>query len=168
MASTRFLAVVVSVAAVAGLLAGSGATAAPVRVGLWLWPLETEPAIVGHYLAPATPYAAGHRGLDLPADLGQSVHAPESGRVSFRGWVVDRPVISIEHAGGWRTSFEPVTSALEEGEAVAAGQVIGTLTADASHCMAPCLHVGLRLNGEYLNPLVRLGSLRPSVLLPLD
>ena len=91
--------------------------------------------------------------------------------------VVDRVVLSIDHGSGYVSSFEPVSSELEIGDAVGAGEVIGQLESyeDGSHhCTAksataqPCLHWGVRLHGDYINPLLMLGDLEPSVLLPLE
>ena len=110
---------------------------------------------------------SGHRGVDLEAAYdGGPVTAPESGTVSFVGMVVDRPVITIDHGNGLRSSFEPVQSSLATGDPVAKGQVIGTLL--AGHCGAiPCVHWGVRRGEDYLNPLEFVLDLRPSVLLPL-
>jgi len=115
------------------------------------------------YLAPATPYGPGHRGVDLAASSAV-VTAPADGIVHFSGVVVDRPVLSIEHAGGFLSSYEPVTSPLAKGDPVARGDPIGTL--EPGHCAAPCLHFGVRLDGEYVSPLVLLGGVPRAVLLP--
>jgi pimeloyl-ACP methyl ester carboxylesterase len=109
---------------------------------------------------------SGHRGVDLEAAHdGVRVTAPESGTVSFVGVVVDRPVITIDHGNGLRSSFEPVQSSLETGDAVAKGQAIGSLL--AGHCGAvACVHWGVRRGEDYLNPLEFVLDLRPSILLP--
>lgn len=97
---------------------------------------------------------------------GGSVTAPESGTVSFVGVVVDRPVITIDHGNGLRSSFEPVRSTLKWGASVAKGAVVGVLL--SGHCgPSPCVHWGVRRGEEYLNPLSFILDLRPSVLLPL-
>ena len=90
--------------------------------------------------------------------------------VSFSGVVVDREVLSIDHGGGYVSSFEPVESELEVGDSVTEGQTVAELSTydDGSHhCDSPCLHWGVRLFGEYINPLLLIGELEPSVLLPL-
>ncbi len=90
----------------------------------------------------------------------------------FVGVVVDRSVISIEHAGGLISSFEPVSSPLAEGVLVHRGEQIGTLRAakagapQSGHCGAPCLHFGVRLHGQYVSPLNYLGGIPHSILLP--
>ena len=117
------------------------------------------------YLAPPTRYGAGHRGIDIGAAEGTPVLAPADGVVHFVGVVVDRPVLSIEHAGGVLSSFEPVASELHAGDAVRRGEVVGTLV--PGHCTSgPCLHLGARVDGEYVNPLVFLGGVPHAVLYP--
>ena len=132
---------------------------------LWLWPVDAPHAVARPYLAPATPYSAGHRGVDLTAEEGAAVLAPTDGVVQFAGWVVDRPVLSISHPGGLLSSYEPVETSLEEGDVVHRGDVIGTLL--PGHCRAPCLHLGVRIDGEYVSPLLFLGGQPRAVLLPV-
>ena len=133
----------------------------------WEWPLAPRPGVLRAFDPPDKPWMSGHRGVDLGAvDDGAPVTAPEAGTVSFVGVVVDRPVITIDHGNGLRSSFEPVQSSLATGDAVAKGQAIGTLL--AGHCGGvPCVHWGVRRGGDYLNPLEFVLDLRPSILLPL-
>ncbi|MGG5172109.1 M23 family metallopeptidase [Pseudarthrobacter sp. J1738] len=108
---------------------------------------------------------AGHRGVDLRAEQ-DSVYAPEAGVVTFRGTVVDRPVITIDHGGGLRSSFEPVESSLAVGSAVSKGQLIGTV--NTGHCaLTLCVHWGVRQDDVYQDPMSFIVDQRPSVLLPL-
>lgn len=109
---------------------------------------------------------AGHRGVDLGAAEGV-VLSPADGTVVFVGTVVDRPVLTIDHGSGLLSSFEPVTASVTEGESVRAGQEIGRVSTEP-HCPGPCVHWGVRDNGEYVNPLPFVSDRRPSVLLPLD
>ena len=129
----------------------------------WAWPVAAPHEIVRPFVAPATPYAPGHRGIDVRAP-GGTVFAPAAGVVHFVGVVVDRPVLSIRHPGGLISSYEPVESPLAAGATVRRGDVIGSVV--PGHCASPCLHFGVRLDGEYVNPLLLLGGLPYSVLLP--
>jgi murein DD-endopeptidase MepM/ murein hydrolase activator NlpD len=131
----------------------------------WLWPVEGPHTVVVAYRAPAHEYGPGHRGIDVAAGIGDPVRAPADGVVAFRGTVVDRPLITIEHAGGYVTTFEPLLSDLSPGDAVAAGDVIGTVDA-GGHAAAGTLHVGVRLHGVYINPLLLFGDVPRAVLLP--
>lgn len=134
----------------------------------WRWPLAPRPPVLRGFDPPPKPWLSGHRGVDLgTAGDGAQVTSPAAGTVTFVGVVVDRPVITIDHGGGLRSSFEPVDSPLAPGSAVAAGQVIGT--ALPGHCTAAgCVHWGVRNGEEYVNPLQFVTDLRPSVLLPLQ
>ncbi|GAB76554.1 Peptidase family M23 [Austwickia chelonae] len=136
------------------------------RRARWQWPLSPKPPVVRPFDAPPQPWLAGHRGVDLLSTRGSAVRAPATGIVAFRGSVAGRPVLSIDHPGGLRSTYEPVSSSLTPGTPVAAGQVIGQIDVDASHC-APqtCLHWGLRRGETYLDPL-RMIRLAPIVLRP--
>lgn len=135
-------------------------------VALWAWPIAAPHPIARAYLAPAAPYAAGHRGIDIRTAVGAEVRAPADGVVHFAGIVVDRPVLSIDHGGGVLSSYEPVETTLHAGDAVRRGQVIGTL-ATGGHCArGGCLHFGVRVDGSYVSPLLFLGGQPRAVLLP--
>lgn len=132
----------------------------------WQWPLAGEPGILTPFDKPEQEWLAGHRGVDLRAAEGTSVLAPHRGRVSFRSTVVDRPVLVIDHGGGFVTSLEPVGSELAVGTWIEAGDNVGTV-ATGAHCSQRCLHWGVRLDGEYIDPVLLIRDLRPSILLPL-
>jgi murein DD-endopeptidase MepM/ murein hydrolase activator NlpD len=157
----------------AGGEAGGGA--APVPAIGRMWPVGTRPAVVRGWEPPATPYARGHRGVDLAAAPGAPVRAVAAGRVSFAGRVAGRGVVSVElTATGLpplRTTYEPVRASVREGDVVGAGQVVGTVEPTGSHCAATCVHWGLRRGEIYLDPLSLLPPwLRrtaPSRLLPV-
>lgn len=132
--------------------------------GSWSWPVAGPHSIERNYVAPPRHYAAGHRGIDLPAEPGTEVFSPADGVVSFAGLVVDREVLTIDH-GTYRSSFEPLHTELVAGDQVKRGQHIGTVTA-GPHCT--CLHMGARRGDDYLSPLALLGAIAPAVLLPWD
>ena len=141
------------------------ATALLTAAALWAWPIAAPHPIARAYLAPATPYASGHRGVDIRSSPAAEVRAPADGVVHFAGVVVDRPVLSIDHGGGVLSSYEPLASTLRAGDAVRRGQVIGTLL--AGHCAdGACLHFGVRVRGDYVSPLLFLGGQPRAVLLP--
>jgi murein DD-endopeptidase MepM/ murein hydrolase activator NlpD len=142
--------------------AETGATSSTPPV--WAWPVGPGHSIVRGFVAPLSEYGAGHRGIDIAAPTGTTVTAPDDGVVFFAGVVVDRPVLSIQHAGGLVSSYEPVTSTLVPGDVVHRGDPVGTLL--AGHCDQPCLHFGVRLHGDYVSPLSYLGGVVRPVLLP--
>ena len=128
----------------------------------WSWPIAGAQVIARPYLAPATKYGAGHRGVDL-AGAGDLL-APADGIAHFAGRVVDRGVLSIDHGGGLLSSYEPVETELKAGDAVHRGDVIGEIL--PGHCRSPCLHLGARIDGEYVSPLLYLGGVPRAILLP--
>lgn len=129
-------------------------------------------AVVRGYSPPPKPWLPGHRGVDLATTPSAEVRAAGPGRVAFAGMVAGRPVVSIEHEGGFRTTYEPVRSAVTAGEVVDRGQLIGHVLGIHPGCEAPaCVHWGARWRDDpdgYLDPLSLLGAnLRPIVLKPV-
>jgi murein DD-endopeptidase MepM/ murein hydrolase activator NlpD len=123
-------------------------------------PVPLPLTVVTPFFAPERRFGPGHRGVDLAVPAGSPVRAAGSGTVVFAGSVAGRSVVSIEHEGGLRTTYEPLTPAVAAGARVTAGDVIGTL--DAGHAGCPgldCLHWGARLPDRvYLDPLLLLGT----------
>jgi murein DD-endopeptidase MepM/ murein hydrolase activator NlpD len=148
--------VIVLLLACAAVLAPAPATAepaAPVLATLWAWPVG-EPVVVRPFEPPPSPYAAGHRGVDLAAAPGTPVLAAGDGVVVFAGMVAGRPVVSVDHPGGLRTTYEPVDPSVAAGRPVARGSPIGTLRPGHAGCVAAaCLHWGARRGETYLDPL---------------
>ncbi|NJP30781.1 murein hydrolase activator EnvC family protein [Micromonospora thermarum] len=141
--------------------------AAP-AVGSFRWPLPGPPLVVRHFDPPPQPWLSGHRGVDLAATPGALVRAAGAGMVTFAGAVAGRPVVTVTHADGLRTTYEPVRPAVEVGAPVPAGGPIGHLLAGHPGCpVASCLHWGLRRGDVYLDPLALVGR-GPVRLLPLD
>lgn len=131
----------------------------------WMWPVNGARMVLEPYRAPAHAYGAGHRGIDVAAPVGTPVRAPASGVVAFRGSVVDRPLVTLAHDGGLVTTFEPVDSELMPGDIVAAGDVIGEV-AVGGHTSPGALHIGVRVDGAYINPMMLFGEAVRAVLLP--
>lgn len=146
----------------------AAASTGPDPVGTW--PLRPEPEVASAFVAPASPWAAGHRGVDLVGTPGQQVRAALPGTVTFAGSVAGRVVVTVDH-GGTRTTYEPVDRPVAVGTRVAAGTPLGRLAATPSHC-APraCLHWGWIAttagSETYRDPL-RLVGAGPVRLLPL-
>lgn len=140
------------------------------RQGRFGWPLPGAgwPTVARAFDAPENRYAPGHRGVDLAAEQGTPVLAAGGGTVVFAGTVAGRGVVSVDHPGGLRTTYEPVAPLVTAGMLVAAGEPIGTLRAGHPGCpVATCLHWGVRRGADYLDPLWLLGLGRVR-LLPWD
>ena len=122
------------------------------------WPLRPPPAVARVYDAPSPDWKPGHRGVDLPGAPGQPVYAAGTATVVFAGQLAGRPVVSLAHPGGLRTSYEPVQATVRPGQTVTAGQLLGTLLAGHPGCAATaCLHWGAMwgaaARADYVNPL---------------
>ncbi|WP_194398203.1 murein hydrolase activator EnvC family protein [Microbacterium atlanticum] len=130
----------------------------------WRWPAEPF-RLERPFVAPAHAYGPGHRGVDLLLLDDDAVQTPAPGVVAFTGQVAGRPVVTIDHGDGLVTTLEPVASELVAGTPVAASAPVGVL-AEGGHVAAGVLHFGVRLDGEYINPLVLLGGVPRAVLLP--
>ena len=138
--------------------AGAGAS------GQWRWPVAGSHRVVHPYQPPAHDWLPGHRGVDLGVGSSRVVYAVGVGRVSFVGQIAQRSVIVIAHAGNLRTTYEPVTATVRLGQRVAAGQRIGMLQRNGSHCRPSCLHLGLKRGTTYLNPLLLFAPTRARLL----
>lgn len=158
----RLLALLVSLA----LLTGGGAGDSPEVAGYpWRWPVAGARSVIEPFRAPAHDYGSGHRGMDVAADAGTTVIAPADGIVAFRGTVVDRPLITIDHRDGHVSTWEPVSTTLAPGDAVRAGETIGVV-ATGGHAVRGTLHVGVRRDGRYIIPMPLFGDVPRAVLLP--
>jgi murein DD-endopeptidase MepM/ murein hydrolase activator NlpD len=130
------------------------------------WPLDPAPGVLRRFAVGPQPWSPGHRGVDLAASAGQSVLAAGPGVVTFAGRIAGVGAVSVTHAGGLRTTYQPVAAGVRKGDPVEAGQELGTLGDWPGHCAGPCLHWGALRGRTYLDPLALLGLL-PPVLLPV-
>ncbi|RAO35011.1 uncharacterized protein PSN13_02781 [Micromonospora saelicesensis] len=139
----------------------------PAPAGRFRWPVDGPPRPVRRFDPPPRPWLPGHRGVDLAVPAGAVVRSAGPGTVLFAGLVAGRPVVTVGHADGLRTTHEPVQPAVRPGQSVTAGAPLGELLPGHPGCPAEaCLHWGLRRGEEYLDPLALLG-LGPVRLLPV-
>ncbi|MBS4726846.1 M23 family metallopeptidase [Mycobacterium sp. SM1] len=142
------------------LLCAAPAHAEGVRLD---WPLRPRPAVVREFDAPSPNWHPGHRGVDLSGTPGQPVYAPGDATVLFADVLAGRPVVSLAHPGGLRTTYEPVRPRVRIGQRVSAGSVIGELLGGHPGCgAAACLHWGAMWGAasraDYVDPLGLLTS----------
>lgn len=135
---------------------------------VYVSPATGEPH-AGRVLRPFDPpgqnWLPGHRGVDLALEIGREVLAAGPGTVAFAGQVAGTPTVSIDHADGIRSTYQPVHPLVEQGREVAGAEVIGLLGHPTTHY--PGLQWGARVGEDYLNPLSLLP--RPTIRLkPLD
>ncbi len=123
------------------------------------WPLRpATPVVTRTFDAPKPDWRRGHRGVDLAGVPGQQVYAAGPGTVVFAGLLAGRAVVSVQHPGGLRTSYEPVEASVRPGQSVAAGSPLGRLTPGHPGCPAlACLHWGAMWGSaqraDYVDPL---------------
>lgn len=125
-------------------------------------PLVGPLSVVTPFDPPDERWLAGHRGVDLVGVPLAPVLAPAEGTVLFAGAVAGRPVLSIDHGGGLRTTYEPVRATVRAGDSVGAGETVAHLVAGHPGCpVDACLHWGARVasggpsgdDDEYLDPM---------------
>ncbi len=167
LALTLAAAVTLTAGAVTALgLPGAGGAAGPpvpappasvappsASVPRWVWPLAPRPQVLRPFLAPASAWGRGHRGLDLSARPRAPVHAVAGGVVTHAARLAGRGTVTVTHPGGVRSTYEPVEPAVAVRDRVAAGELIGHLEpTPAGHCPVECLHLGAIRQG-YVDPL---------------
>lgn len=110
--------------------------------------------ILAHDFAkPAQNWLPGHRGIDLVPTGAPVIVAPSAGSIGFVGNVAGKPVVTLLHAGGLRSTFEPAETDLVVGTVLDAGDFVGTISsAGPWHCPTACLHWGVKDGDEYLDP----------------
>ena len=127
--------------------------------GTWVWPV-TGPVIRG-FDPPDDPYGAGHRGIDIAAPVGTPVLAAQAGTVTFAGKVGGQLFVTVDHGGGLVSTYSWVSALrVRKNDVIARGQTIALSgTGHPASGEPPHLHVGLRLNGQYVDPLAYLSPL---------
>ena len=135
---------------------------------IWTTPIpDFEKRHFPNYVLPASKWGAGHRGIDLLVGAEEQIKGPFSGTVHFQGKVVDRNVLTLKSSSGLLASFEPICSNLSAGDDVTKGDQIGHYCAGAEnyeeHCEM-CIHFSVRSENGYLNPLLFVSTIKPSVI----
>jgi murein DD-endopeptidase MepM/ murein hydrolase activator NlpD len=134
------------------------AASPPPRVpALWM---PVVGALVRGFDARAGPYGPGHRGIDVAAPVGALVRAPAAGSIVFAGQVAGTNRVSILVAPGVLVTLGPLLD-----RPVTAGRVRSRVPVGRvgpGHLAAPpgqgatTLHLSLRVDGEYVDPLAYL------------
>jgi murein DD-endopeptidase MepM/ murein hydrolase activator NlpD len=98
--------------------------------------------------------ASVHRGTDFRAPSGTPVHASNAGEVVLaRELYYEGNCVVIDHGLGFMTLYMHLSKfEVKEGDKVQKGQVIA-LSGGTGRVTGPHLHLSVRWNGEYLDPL---------------
>jgi murein DD-endopeptidase MepM/ murein hydrolase activator NlpD len=141
--------VAASIAAVLVLSLAPPAGGAQIDEWPYTWPV-TAP-VIDPFRAPASPYAAGNRGLEFNTTSGQVVVAAREGVVIFAGQVAGRTFITISHPDGVRTTYGfAAIIGVRRGEQVRKAQPIAVA--------GEVLHVSARIRDAYVDPAVLFGG----------
>ena len=116
----------------------------------------TQGNITSHFGPRSSPGGIGstnHQGLDIGFPTGTKVLACESGAVTSAGWNGGLgKCISIRHSNSLETVYGHLSKInVSKGQKVVRGQVIGEV-GNTGNSTGPHLHLGVRLNGSYVNP----------------
>jgi murein DD-endopeptidase MepM/ murein hydrolase activator NlpD len=122
--------------------------------------------IVRGFEASAGTYGPGHRGVDVGGRMGEAVRAPAGGRVEFAGPVAGVTWVSLLVAPGVTVTVGPLLDAqVAAGQRVRALAPVGRLGPGHGPALGPghqpapapaygmALHLGLRVDGVYVDPL---------------
>jgi murein DD-endopeptidase MepM/ murein hydrolase activator NlpD len=143
------------VAAAAATGNGDGLVAVPIATvgpdpprvpGLWM---PVTGAVVRGFDVRAGPYGPGHRGIDISAPVGAIVRAPAAGTIGFAGPVAGTTWVSVQVAPGVLVTLGPVPDPAVRAGPVRARSPIGRV--GPGH--GGTLHLGVRVDGVYVDPL---------------
>lgn len=109
----------------------------------------------GYDYDPTTEDYRFHRGIDLSAAAGDPVFCAAAGKVTaaaedaFWGGIV-----VVEHGGGWSSAYRGLEPAVEAGQQVEAGSLLGQVlsTIPAEAAQESHVHVELSLDGDSVDP----------------
>ncbi|HET7236164.1 MAG TPA: M23 family metallopeptidase [Actinomycetota bacterium] len=142
--------------------AGPGASDLPVPAvtaalppGTWSWPVH-GPVLRG-FDPPESPFGAGHRGIDIAVPIGTVVRAPEGAVVAFAGKVGGHLFVTLDHGGELTSTYSWLAAVqVRKGDVLARGQAFATSGPGHPGSVVPHLHLGVRLAGAYVDPLLYL------------
>lgn len=148
----------------AALAAANAAAATNVTVpytgGAFTWPVPGHFDISSYFGGRDAPVAGAssyHKGIDIACNTGDAIVAAASGTVIVATYnYAEGNYVCIDHGGGIATVYMHNSSLnVSVGESVTAGQQIAcagsTGISTGPHC-----HFGVRVNGEYVDPLTYL------------
>lgn len=126
--------------------------------GKYIWPLSGHTYISSYFSYRNNPFGGSstefHNGIDIPAPTGTPVMAVSGGQVAWSYYSSSAGNwIGIDHGNGTYSVYMHMSSRLvSEGDYVTTGQTIG-LVGSTGRSTAPHLHLSIRLNGSYVDPL---------------
>lgn len=126
--------------------------------GKYIWPISSYSRISSYFGYRNNPFGGSsteyHNGIDVPAPTGTPIMAVSGGQVAWSYYSSSAGNwIGIDHGNGTYSVYMHMSSRLVgEGEYVTGGQIIG-LVGSTGRSTGPHLHLSIRLNGSYVDPL---------------
>ena len=119
---------------------------------LWGWPLAGVPEVARGFDPPVRRWLPGHRGIDLEGVAGESVLSVDAGVVTYSGQIAGVGIVSVTHASGLRSTYQPLSDRVSRGSRVGRGDRVGTLDVGGHCVLADCLHLGAVRGRDYVDP----------------
>ena len=121
------------------------------------WPCPSSSRITSEFgarEAPVSGASTNHKGIDIGASTGSDVLAAALGEVVISTYSASAGnYVMISHGGNVYTVYMHMdTVKVSVGDSVQKGSKIGTV-GSTGYSTGPHLHFGLRVDGEYVNPL---------------
>lgn len=118
------------------------------------WARPVDGPVARAFDPPATPFGAGHLGVDFAVAPATPVRAAGNGVVVFAGRVGAGLHVVIRHDGEIRTSYSFLAGiAVVVGQPVQRGETIGTSGGTGPGHGAGVVHFGVRVGADYVDPL---------------
>lgn len=123
----------------------------------FIWPCPSSSRITssfGSRESPTEGASSSHKGIDIGAASGSSIKAAAAGEVTISTYSYSAGnYIMVNHGGGVSTVYMHCSQLLVSvGEQVTQGQEIAKV-GSTGVSTGPHLHFGIRVNGDYVNPL---------------
>jgi murein DD-endopeptidase MepM/ murein hydrolase activator NlpD len=126
--------------------------------GGWTWPVVGP--VIQTFDPPNTPYGSGHRGIDIAAAVGTTVVSSADGTVTFAGPVGGYLFLTIDHGGGLSSTYSWLSAKLvRKGDRVLQGEPVALTGWGHPGGPIPHVHLGVKLDGAYVDPLSYLGPI---------
>ena len=138
------------------IAAGSGSAATSAVAGGWTWPVVGP--VIQAFDPPDTPYGSGHRGIDIAAEVGTTIVAPADGTVTFAGPIGGYLFVTMDHGDGLSSTYSWLSAILvRKGDRVLRDQPVAFTGWGHPGASIPHLHLGVKLDDAYVDPLSYLG-----------
>jgi murein DD-endopeptidase MepM/ murein hydrolase activator NlpD len=121
---------------------------------------ELPGTVVRGYEPPAHRYGPGHRGIEFEAPPGSQVRAVAAGFVTFAGTVAHRKFVTVRAGQNLVTYAYLASITVATGDRIRIGDRVGATYGR--------WHLGLRVRGEYADPMALFGGPPRVHLVPIN